>query len=195
MRRQRWYGYRKPGMWAGTGALAAVLLLLAGTGTCVASGASNLVAPAKMAAAAPIDQGAGYGSQRREPDVCGRFSVRCGGSTGSQGRSTACSGRAPKGRCCASRPPRDSPRTASRRVTWRALARSLGVRGLQLRLRRAGARPGPIDGLYGPRTKAAVARLKRARRAQAQQADRQAGRRDARRTRSGRLQPRPRYRS
>src|ERR687888_312461 len=33
------------------------------------------------------------------------------------------------------------------------------VRALQRRLRRAGERPGPIDGLFGPRTEAAVERF------------------------------------
>jgi peptidoglycan hydrolase-like protein with peptidoglycan-binding domain len=37
------------------------------------------------------------------------------------------------------------------------------VRKLQRRLRALGLRPGPIDGLYGPRTAAAVARFQRAR--------------------------------
>ena len=171
----------RPGMWAGTGALAAVLLLLAGTGTCVASGAGNLVAPAKMAAAAPIDQGAGYDSQRAETRrvrtlqrALGRLGWKPGAVDGLFGPRTerallrfqAAAGLAQDG--------------VAGPLTWRALARSLGVRGLQLRLRRAGARPGPVDGLFGPRTKAAVTRLKRTRRAQAQQADRRADRRDAR---------------
>ncbi len=175
---------RTPSMWAGTGALAAALLLLAGTGTCVASGADNLVAPAKMAAAAPIDQGAGYGSQRAETRrvrtlqrALRRLGWKPGTVDGLFGPRTetallrfqAATGLAQDGVA--------GPRT------WRALARSLGVRGLQLRLRRAGARPGQIDGLFGPRTKAAVTRLKRARRAQAQQADRRADRREDRQAR------------
>jgi peptidoglycan hydrolase-like protein with peptidoglycan-binding domain/DNA invertase Pin-like site-specific DNA recombinase len=39
---------------------------------------------------------------------------------------------------------------------------STRVRRLQLRLRELGLEPGPVDGLYGPRTKAAVERFQRA---------------------------------
>jgi hypothetical protein len=42
-------------------------------------------------------------------------------------------------------------------------AGSNAVRDLQLRLRRLGDRPGPIDGLYGPMTEAAVERFQRSR--------------------------------
>ena len=166
---------RRPGTWAGTGALAATLLLLA-AGTCVASGADDPVAPAKMAAAAPIDQGAGYGSQRGEnrrvrtlQHALRRLDWKPGPVDGLFGPRTerallrfqAAAGLAQDG--------------VAGPLTWRALARSLSVHGLQVRLRRAGARPGPVDGLYGPRTKAAVTRLKRAR-AQARQADRRVDR-------------------
>ena len=40
---------------------------------------------------------------------------------------------------------------------------SAAVRGLQLRLRRLGFRPGPVDGLYGPLTEGAVERFQVAR--------------------------------
>ena len=55
-----------PGMWAGMGALVAALFLLAGTGTCVASGATNAELSVKMAAAAPLDRGDGFGNQETE---------------------------------------------------------------------------------------------------------------------------------
>jgi peptidoglycan hydrolase-like protein with peptidoglycan-binding domain len=63
-------------------------------------------------------------------------------------------------------------RRALRRASGPALGHGAGydhdgkstqVRKLQRRLRTLGLRPGPIDGLYGPRTAAAVARFQRAR--------------------------------
>ena len=63
-------------------------------------------------------------------------------------------------------------RRALRKATARVLGHGTGfdrpggstkVRHLQRQLRRLGHRPGPIDGLYGPRTAAAVARFQRGR--------------------------------
>jgi DNA invertase Pin-like site-specific DNA recombinase len=173
-----------PGMRAGLGALVATAVLLAGTGICVASDASNAVLPAKMAGAAPLDRGAGFGAkgEARRVRTLQRSLRRLGWAPG----------------------PVDGlfgPRTESAVLrfqaatglmadgvagpgTWRALANALArplsrgagygtphgsqrVRTLQLRLQRAGLRPGPVDGRYGPRTQAAVARLKRVRRLEA----------------------------
>ena len=169
-----------PGMRAGLGAMLVALVLLAGTGTCVASGASQEVLPAKMADAASLDLGSGFGAGREAQRVktLQRALRRLGWGPG----------------------PVDGlfgPRTESavRRLqaahglavdgvagptTWRALGRTLArpltrgigfatpngsprVRDLQLRLQRAGMRPGPIDGRYGPRTAAAVTRLEQTR--------------------------------
>ncbi len=169
-----------PGMRAGLGAMLVALVLLAGTGTCVASGASQGVLPAKMADAASLDLGSGFGAGREAQRVktLQRALRRLGWAPG----------------------PVDGlfgPRTESavRRLqaardltvdgvagptTWRALGRTLArpltrgagfgtpngsprVRDLQLRLQRAGMRPGPIDGRYGPRTAAAVTRLEQTR--------------------------------
>ena len=170
-----------PGMRAGLGAMVAALVLLAGTGTCVASDASQGALPAKMADAAPLDLGSGFGAGREAQRVktLQRSLRRLGWAPG----------------------PVDGlfgPRTESavRRfqtargltadgvagpATWRTLGRALErplsrgagfatpngsprVRDLQLRLQRAGLRPGPIDGRYGPRTAAAVTRLRQTRR-------------------------------
>src|SRR5918996_2854342 len=94
-----------PGMRAGLGALVAILVLLAGTGTCVASGASQGLLPAKMADAAPLDLGSGF-------------------AAGPEARR---------------------------------------VETLQRALRRLGWAPGPVDGLFGPRTESAVRRFQAAR--------------------------------
>jgi Putative peptidoglycan binding domain len=51
----------------------------------------------------------------------------------------------------------------SRGAGYGTEAGSKAVRELQLRLRRAGDRPGPIDGLYGPMTETAVERFQRSR--------------------------------
>jgi DNA invertase Pin-like site-specific DNA recombinase len=96
--------FSKPGVRAGLGALIALLVLLAGTGTCVASGAAEPVRLAAMAKKAPLERGSGYGST----------------------------------------------------------AQARRVRVLQRALRRHGAAPGPIDGLFGPLTEAAVLRFQAA---------------------------------
>ena len=153
-----------PGRWAGTGALVAALLLLAGTGTCVASGATNAVLSAKMADAAPLDRGAGFGAKGESMRVqtLQRALRRLGwapgpidGLFGPRTESAVLAFQAATGL---------STDGVAGRGTWRAVGRSLEVRALQVRLRRAGLRPGPVDGLYGPRTAAAVTRRERARR-------------------------------
>ena len=76
--------YRKPGARAGWGALTALLVLLAGTGTCVASGAVEPVRLATMAEAAPLDEGAGYGSTAEAKRVRASCSACCESSAGRQ---------------------------------------------------------------------------------------------------------------
>ena len=154
-----------PGMWAGMGALVAALFLLAGTGTCVASGATNAELAVKMADAAPLDRGDGFGNQKSEArhvrtlqKSLKRLGWRPGPVDGLFGPRTESALLAFQAATGLSTDGAAGPRT------WRALGRSLGVRTLQVRLRRAGMRPGPVDGLYGPRTTAAVNRLERARR-------------------------------
>jgi DNA invertase Pin-like site-specific DNA recombinase len=97
--------FSKPGVRAGLAALTALLVLLAGTGTCVASGAGEPVRLAKLAKTALLERGAGY----------------------------------------------DGSAVQQRRV-----------RVLQRALRRHHAAPGPVDGLFGPLTEAAVLRFQAA---------------------------------
>jgi DNA invertase Pin-like site-specific DNA recombinase/peptidoglycan hydrolase-like protein with peptidoglycan-binding domain len=52
--------FSRPGLRAGLAALTVLLVLLAGTGTCVASGAGEPVRLAKMAKTALLERGAGY---------------------------------------------------------------------------------------------------------------------------------------
>ena len=89
---------------AGLGALTALVMLLAGMGTGVASGAVAPERLAAMAQAAPLDEGAGYGETAEAKRV-------------------------------------------------RVLQRALGELGWA---------PGRIDGLFGPRTEAAVLRFQAA---------------------------------
>ena len=170
-----------PGMRAGLGAMVAAVVLLACAGTCVASGAPQGALPAKMADAAPLDLGSGFGAGReaRRVKTLQRSLRRLGWAPGpvdglfgqrtesAVRRFQTARGLAPDGVAGA----------ATWRVLGRALERPLGrgagfatpngsprVRALQLRLRNAGLRPGPIDGRYGPRTAAAVTRLRETRR-------------------------------
>jgi DNA invertase Pin-like site-specific DNA recombinase/peptidoglycan hydrolase-like protein with peptidoglycan-binding domain len=182
MERTHWM----PGMWAGLGVVITALVLLTSTGTCVASGAPQGVSPAKMADAAPLERGSGFGAapEARRVKALQRSLRRLGWQPGPIDglfgpRTEAAVRRFQAARGIAT----DG---VAGPVTWRSLARALErplsrgagfatpngsprVRALQVRLRRAGMRPGPIDGLYGPQTEAAVMRLEQARRIDARQ--------------------------
>jgi DNA invertase Pin-like site-specific DNA recombinase/peptidoglycan hydrolase-like protein with peptidoglycan-binding domain len=166
----------RPGVWAGTGALVAALFLLAGTGICVASGATGAVPVAKMADAAPLDRGTGFGDKRGEAARVRTLQRALRLLGWAPGPTDGLFGpRTETALLAFQAGARLSTDGVAGPATWRALGRSLHVRRLQLRLRRAGMRPGPVDGLYGPRTQAAVGRFKRAQRIEAR-ADRPAPR-------------------
>jgi peptidoglycan hydrolase-like protein with peptidoglycan-binding domain len=141
-------------VWAGLGSLVASLLLLAAVGTPVATAQpADAVPVAQMAAAAPVGNGAGYAAEadaeaervRVLQRALRRLGWRPGPVDGLFGplteaalvRFQTAAGLAADG--------------VAGPVTWRALGKSFDVRGLQVRLRRAGMRPGPLDGIYGPR--------------------------------------------
>ena len=164
---------------AGLGALTALLVLLAGTGTCVASGAAEPVRLAAMAQAAPLSEGAGYGAPaeanrvralQRSLHKVGWAPGRVDGLFGPRTKAAVLRFQAATGLAVDG---------AAGPQVWHALARaqkqplrrgagytaangSQRVRALQQRLQRRGLQPGPVDGRYGPRTEAAVARLQHA---------------------------------
>ena len=171
--------YRKPVARAGLGAITALLVLLAGTGTCVAGGAVEPVRLATMAEAAPLDQGAGYGSTAEAKRVralqrvlrkLGWAPGRVDGLFGPRTeaavlRFQAATGLAQDGVVGrhAWKGLADAQTTPLRRGAGYAAANgSQRVRALQRSLQRRGLKPGPVDGRYGPRTEAAVARAQRA---------------------------------
>jgi DNA invertase Pin-like site-specific DNA recombinase/peptidoglycan hydrolase-like protein with peptidoglycan-binding domain len=164
---------------AGLGGLTALTVLLAGTGTCVASGAAEPVRLAAMAQAAPLSEGAGYGATAEANRV--RLLQRALGKLGwAPGRVDGLFGPRTEAAVLRFQAATDlAVDGAAGPQLWNALARaqkqplrrgagytaangSQRVRALQQRLQRRGLQPGPVDGLYGQRTEAAVARLQRA---------------------------------
>jgi DNA invertase Pin-like site-specific DNA recombinase/peptidoglycan hydrolase-like protein with peptidoglycan-binding domain len=171
--------YRVQAARLGAVALVGVALLLALPGTASAASAAAGAAPIVAAGEAPLARGAGYARPHEERRVRSlqrtlrRLGWAPGPLDGLYGplteaavvRFQRAAGLAVDGVA--------GPHTA--RALWRAARRPLRrgegygqpqgsprVRSLQARLRALGLRPGPLDGRFGPRTEAALARLQAA---------------------------------
>jgi peptidoglycan hydrolase-like protein with peptidoglycan-binding domain/DNA invertase Pin-like site-specific DNA recombinase len=162
---------------AGLAGLMAAFILLCLPGTSIAGGASD-TSSALEASSGLLQYGAGYGKAEGAPPVrvVQRSLRRLGWQPGSVDGLYGPRTKAAVTRFqAAARVAADGivgPRT--RRALTRAkdepLRRGAGfaqpdgsprVRALQVRMQRHGLRPGPVDGLFGPRTQAAVERLQR----------------------------------
>jgi peptidoglycan hydrolase-like protein with peptidoglycan-binding domain/DNA invertase Pin-like site-specific DNA recombinase len=171
--------YRVPHARAGLVGLVAIALVLACPGTSIAGGTSTPTGAAATLSGAPLQRGAGYGTaggsdrvrtlQRalrslgwHPGDVDGLFGPRTQGAVIRLQQATGLVADGVVGR---------QTRQAIRAARQHVLRRGAGyaqaggatrVRRLQRELRRRGLRPGPVDGRFGPRTEAAVARLQKA---------------------------------
>jgi peptidoglycan hydrolase-like protein with peptidoglycan-binding domain len=171
--------YRVPRAWAGLVGLVALLVLLACPGTSIAGGASQSTQPGGDSARALLQQGAGYGATKAEAasvrslqrqlrslgwqpgPVDGLFGPRTEAAVLRFQNQTglAVDGIVGPQTTKALDRARTSPLREG--VGYAEPNGSPRVRTLQSRLRNQGLRPGPVDGVFGPRTEAAVRRFQK----------------------------------
>lgn len=169
--------YRVPFSRAGLAGLMAALVLLCLPGTSIAGGAADST-PALAAGSGLLQYGAGYGNADGAPPVrdvqraLRRLGWQPGPVDGLYGpRTQAAVARfQTAARVAADGIVGPSTRRALTGAQNEPLRRGAGfaqpdgsprVRAIQVELQRRGLRPGPVDGLFGPRTQAAVERLQR----------------------------------